>query len=333
MQILTLDPNLIPAAAELFVKNFNRQRAAIPILPDTLADPANTAKRISDLAGTCPVFAAMEGDRLLGYLGAWVIDNFRDTPRRAAYASEWAHGVLSDLDPDRQTSVYRALYRTASVAWFEAGCSAHAITILVGDVAARETWFWNGFGMLIVDAVRSLEAFDAPVPEGYIIRKANLTETEDLADIETEHWNHYFRPPVLMTPSQADDSAAFARFLREPGNSVWTAWKGKDLATYIRFEGSSFGSADIVNGAGTIAITGAYTRKAHRGLGLAPAMISAAIGDYHAQGYARCAVDFESVNPEAASFWPKYFTPVCYSLMRVPEREPNSSRENRRGGE
>ena len=85
--------------------------------------------------------------------------------------------------------------------------------------------------------------------------------------------------------------------------------------------------------AGTIAITGAYTRKPHRGLGLAPAMISAAMADYHAQGYARCAVDFESCNPEAAAFWPKYFTPVCFSLMRVPEREPTYSLEHHRGGE
>jgi GNAT superfamily N-acetyltransferase len=333
MRILTLEPFQISAAAELFVTNFNLQRAAIPLLPDTLADPANAAKRISDMAGTCPVFAAVEGDRLLGYLGAWIIDNFRDTPRRAAYAPEWAHGVSSELDPARQTSIYRALYRAASLAWFEAGCSAHAITILVVDANARETWFWNGFGLLIVDGVRPLEPFDVSVPEGYVIRKADLTETEDLADVESEHWTHYFRPPVLMTPNQADDSAAFTRFLREPGNSAWTAWKGKDLAAYIRFEGSSFGSADIVNGAGTIAITGAYTRKTHRGLGLAPAMISAAMADYHAQGYTRCAVDFESYNPEAAAFWPKYFTPVCYSLMRVPEREPNLYSEERRGGE
>lgn len=31
------------------------------------------------------------------------------------------------------------------------------------------------------------------------------------------------------------------------------------------------------------------------------------------------AVDFEAVNPEATAFWMGYFTPICHSLMRVPE--------------
>jgi hypothetical protein len=40
-----------------------------------------------------------------------------------------------------------------------------------------------------------------------------------------------------------------------------------------------------------------------------------------AEGYERCAVDFEPMNSLAARFWPKYFQPVCYSLMRkVDER-------------
>jgi len=50
------------------------------------------------------------------------------------------------------------------------------------------------------------------------------------------------------------------------------------------------------------------------------ALLRAALEDHRARGFRRCAVDFESFNPEAAAFWPRFFQPVCYSLMRIPER-------------
>lgn len=48
-------------------------------------------------------------------------------------------------------------------------------------------------------------------------------------------------------------------------------------------------------------------------------MINAALREYAARGFTCCAVDFESFNPEAAVFWPRHFTPVGHSLVRVPE--------------
>lgn len=40
---------------------------------------------------------------------------------------------------------------------------------------------------------------------------------------------------------------------------------------------------------------------------------------YGALGFNCCSVDFESINPEAAHFWMKYFEPVCISVNRNPE--------------
>jgi hypothetical protein len=54
-------------------------------------------------------------------------------------------------------------------------------------------------------------------------------------------------------------------------------------------------------------------------------MLDAALRDYAARDFRRCSVDFESFNPEAAAFWLRYFEPVCYSVLRVPERQPQPS--------
>lgn len=78
--------------------------------------------------------------------------------------------------------------------------------------------------------------------------------------------------------------------------------------------------AAIVESDTTIAITAAYTRPAYRGRGAALALLNAGLAYYAEQGIERCSVDFESFNPEAAAFWMKVFQPVCYSVIRVPER-------------
>ena len=71
----------------------------------------------------------------------------------------------------------------------------------------------------------------------------------------------------------------------------------------------------------TISITSAFTSEAARGAGIATALLNRSLEWARTEGYERCAVDFEPMNSLAARFWPKYFRPVCYSLMRkVDER-------------
>jgi GNAT superfamily N-acetyltransferase len=69
----------------------------------------------------------------------------------------------------------------------------------------------------------------------------------------------------------------------------------------------------------TLSITGAYVRPAYRGRKVGAALLDAASRDYASRGFTCCAVNFESFNPEAASFWMRYFEPVCLSVLRVPE--------------
>jgi GNAT superfamily N-acetyltransferase len=121
-----------------------------------------------------------------------------------------------------------------------------------------------------------------------------------------------------MVPQQHSDAAGFADLLSHPKNSVWLAMQDEPMG-FMRFEGSSDGAADVVSADTTVAITGAYIRPAYRGRRAAASLLDAALRYYAQQGAERCAVDFESFNPEAAAFWMRYFEPVCLSLLRVPE--------------
>jgi ribosomal protein S18 acetylase RimI-like enzyme len=320
MDITAFRPEYIDDAAALFVANFRKLRQAIPVLPPDMEDPQRSAALLENMLAHCPGVAALERGKLIGYLGWWIIDEFRGTPRRAAFVPEWAHGTVHLGMDESRPGIYRALYRAAATHWVEAGCQAHAVSLLASDKVAERTWFWSGFGLTVIDAVRPMQPLNAATPAGLVIRKATLDDVGLLAAIEAEHWEHYAQPPTLMVPQAPDGVEEFSALLNTPQNSAWLALDAGQPAAYMRFEAGSHGAAQIVQAENTFAITGAFTRPAYRGQGVAPALLDSALKDYAARGYDCCAVDFESLNPEAAAFWMKYFQPVCLSVIRVPER-------------
>jgi len=318
MEITTFKKDYLPDMAALFVQNFKNLRLIVPILPDRMEDTDCVVSRLEGLADVCPGVVALEGGNLLGYMGWFLVDHFRGTGRKCAFCTEWAHGAVEEAKPE----IYRAMYRVAAAYWADSGCHVHGLTLVAHDFQAEKVWFWHGFGMAVVDAIRSTQPLETELPTDVCVRKATLNDVEALWEMEVEHWRHYLQPPVLMEAYQPADPTTLAHFLSEPQNSIWLAMDGDTYMGYLRFEANHSDSAAIVVAPDGIANTGAYVRPQYRGRRVAAAILDAVLRDYANRGFKRCSVDFESFNPEAASFWLKYFDPVCFSLLRVPERQP-----------
>ncbi len=322
MEILPFQKKDIPAAAALFIAAFKNLRQKLPMLPDRMENLATVSGLLDRLLTHSAGVAAYEGDRLIGYMGWWLLEGFRGTPRRAGFVPEWAHAVVED----HQTAVYTALYRRAAENWAKNGCDTHAITLLASDRRAIRTWFWNGFGMTVVDAARPTGPLNLggeasfAIPPGFVLRKAAPGDAGHLAVLESEHVRHYEQSPVFMVPFTPNDAGEFRRFLVQPDKHAWLAFKDEEPVGYIRFEAKSDGAAEIVYGPGSTACNGAFVRPAYRGRGLTSALLEAALAFFSSQGLHCCSVDFESFNPEAAAFWMRYFEPACFSLVRVPEK-------------
>lgn len=330
MKIIPFQKEHLPEAARLFVENYKQQRLVTCAAPAIMEDEGRVSSMLEKLMTHFPTAAAIEDGRLVGYLGAYLVDHFRETKRKGAYCPEWAHGAVNGKKPE----VYRSLYRHLAGQWAAAGCGVHAITLLANDKEAFGIWCWNGFGMVVVDGVRPLQPFrsispaGAPSPKGITIRMANLADAAALADLDVEHWQHYARPPVFMVPQIPDDEQKWKDFLSDSQNSVWLALVNNQAAGFLRFNGSNYQATEVLNAENSFCITGAYVRLEVRGLGVASALLEAALRDYSTRGFERGVVDFESFNPEAASFWPRFFDPVCFSLMRIPESETAFSANN-----
>ncbi len=327
MEVTPFRPEHVPEAAALFVDGFHRQRLLTPALPSVMEQPEIVARMLDRRLGaghvpdgdtgaaTRPGVVALDGGRLVGYLAWMLVDRFRGSDRRGAYVPEWGH---ASEEHDRER-IYRQMYRVAAALWAAAGCGVHAVTLLACDRIAETVWFWNGFGLTVVDAIRPMRPLDAAPASSLRICAAGPDDAAALSDLDAEHWQHYTRSPIFMPVHHARSADENLEFLARPGNSVWLAVDGGALAAFMRFEAGDFDGVTILEAENGVGISGAYVRPAYRGRNVATGVLDAALRHYADREFAFCGVNFESFNPEAASFWMRYFDPVCLSVVRVPE--------------
>lgn len=320
MDVVTLSPSHLAAAAELFAAGVGRLRAAVPALPDTLTDPTAAAALQRPLLTSGRAVAAMDGGSLVGFLAWHVVEGFRGTGRTGAYVPVHGHGAV----PHRVAEVYPALHRAAAQQWDAAGCEVHCVTVLADQQDTIHRWFVNGFGMFLHDGIRATAAplAQRPLPSGVRLRPAVAADADALAALDTEHRAHYSAPPVNMAPQPGDTAAEIAALVARPPAGYWLAEVDGRPEAFLRFEPTADGATAIVHSPTTIALSGAFTRPALRGRGIAAALLQAALADYAGRGFTRMSVDYETVNPTALAFWPARFDTVAVSLMRVPEWVP-----------
>lgn len=316
VQILPFSSNHIRDAARLFVTAFARLRKQIQVLPAEMENPTQVEARLDWILHHGEGLAAQENGRLVGYFTWMAAEDFRGVSKTAAYVPEWGHSAESETIG----KIYAKLFTEAAGQWDAKNFPIWAVTCLANNHFLERFLFHNGFGMIVQDAVRSTRMRKTAVEPGLQIRKCSRQDAELIAVLDLEHCDHYTRPPILMTPRQVETPAKIQEFLSDNVNSYWIAEMNGNAVGFLRFEGSSTGAAAMVRSDKTVAINGAFVLPQYRGYGAATATLQAALADYARQGFTTCSVDYETINPEAFRFWQKYFKPVCFSVVRYPEK-------------
>lgn len=316
MEIVAFPPSLLPSAAAQMAGAVRALQARVPALPPTLCDPVDVAALQVGVLREANALAAVDGDRLLGFLGWWVVDDFRAAGRRAAYSPVHGHAA----EAARAVEIYRALYAQASRRWTAEGCEVHYLTLLAGQPEVERGWFENGFGMLVRDGIRPITPLAAPPVPGVRVRPAVPSDAPALALLDVEHCAHYAAPPVFMAPREPATQEQFAEIVTARPDSIWVAEDGDGPQAFLRVESHAEGGVELVRSPETVAVTGAFTRPAWRGRGMATALLDAALAHVATRGFTRMSVDYETVNPPALAFWPRHFATVATSVMRIPER-------------
>lgn len=226
------------------------------------------------------------------------------------FSPEWANAA--DLENSRR--IYEEMYAHLSASWVADGCFTHLVSMLANDHDGINGWHWLSFGMIAADAVRDLQPVqgcDADVD----VRRACLEDVEQVMTLDEALWQHMAAPSIFLADAEERaterDRSYYEEWLQNPEKALWLAYHGTDAVAYMGLGPASDDASYIICDEKTTSIFGAFTREKARCSGIAMALLDRSLEWARAQGYERCAVDFEPMNPLATRFWLRHFEPVC----------------------
>jgi GNAT superfamily N-acetyltransferase len=310
IEIVSLQESHLEQAAELVAGRYQALRGRLPVLPLRYEGADAILPLLRDLASDAEGVVALRDGRLAGFMMGLVIPEFMGW--RSAWSPEWAHGAA--LDESRR--IYEEMYTQLSDRWISDGCYTHLVSAMAHDRQGLVAWNWLGFGLVNVDGVRPLTLVEGGNVNAEV-RQATSQEAQELTNLGRALERHMVTAPTFWLHELQD----FGEWVSEPGNAAWLAYEAGQAVGFIALEPGSNCDCLLLRDDKTINICGAFTREVARNQGVATALLNLALAWAQAQGYARCAVDFESMNTLAARFWTRWFEPVSYSQMRrIDER-------------
>ena len=308
-QIVPLQPEYLQDAAALVATRYQALRQRTPLLPAQYEKVNVLLPMLQELADV-PGVATLRSGRLVGFLAGFVISQFLG--KRAVYSPEWANGA--EMDDVRR--IYEEMYAHLSGQWAADGCATHLVTLLAHDRASLEAWQWLGFGLAGVDGLRTLQPVDAAGAQVAV----RLAKAEDAAEVTalTQALERHMAAPPTFWPHELEDCA---EWVQASNGAIWLAQEGGQTVGCMAVGPANPDACAIIQDKGTASIVLAITHEAARSHGIATRLLNQSLVWAAAQGYERCAVDFEAMNRLAVRFWMRWFEPICYSLQRtIPDQ-------------
>lgn len=312
LEILPFSAGFCDEAKALVAANYAEACARLPLLPAHASLPDLTYFAENDMG-----VVALHGGRMVGFLSAFApIDGFFG-PVRGTYSPLHAHAAVSE----NRHGIYARLYQAAAERWMRQQVTSHAVVLYARDEEAVHSFFFGGFGMRTVDAVRRVEPLQ-PAPTVAVdgIRYSELAP-EDFSRILPLHNGltaHGRTSPLYMPWQDYTLEQLLAGFERKQSR-LFGAWRNDQVIAYIEVMDAGENFITLVPEMPNIC--GAYMLPAYRGSGIYAALLDFLLLVLGQEGYTHLGVDFESFNPTAAGFWLKHFAAYTYgATRRIDER-------------
>lgn len=307
MKIVDFAAAHVPEAEALALAAYEEERLAVPILPEKAAS-LDLACFAENRLGA----AAFEDGRMVGFLCA-------GEPFENAFHSTGARGVFSPMGAsaaagEARERVYAALYQHAAHKWVKAGAVSHGICLYAHDQAAQRQFYYCGFGLRTMDAIRLAEPLGCPAPGGWEYRELLPEEFSLAYPLNQEMYRSFRRSPFFMARVPPRDCGEFCRELAGGGERCFAARSGGRICAYLSLGVS--GETFVSTGPGYLHVSGACCAEEFRGSGVFAGLLDHVLRVMAAEGFARLGTDFESINPAARGFWQKHFSVYTHGVVR-----------------
>jgi GNAT superfamily N-acetyltransferase len=324
LRIVPFEARHVDAAAELFTAAYRKVRFGSSLLPERHEDPTRARQFLADVANgsvfnfdSAPSVAALEGDRLVGFLASFVLPEFFGD-RPGVICPIWANAATGE----NRHEAYQWMYAEASTEWIRRGYLAHAIQLFPSDLVVSDLFFRAGFGMQVVDALRPIDGLDVtPTGSEITIRQATRDDLPSIVAMADGLVDYLMAGPILLPGLHRATVESYGKWQERRDAIFWLAEHNGEPIAYLRSEPPTPDVSFLVHDPGTLSISGAWTYPDWRSRGVATMILAEILRWGEAHGYVRCSVDFESANIYGSRLWLGHFEPVTYSLLRkVDER-------------
>jgi len=258
---------------------------------------------------------AIRDNEIVGYM-AWMTFDFHN--ERTAFLPIVGHAsTLSD-----EINTYSAMYHHASQNWVKDNRYNHLWMTYYNDEKIKNELYELGFGSYVVDACQSTSKNIENLSCDYKIELANMQDVDDLIEIANISNQYYIESPIFLKRSifRKQD---IEKILKD--NFVLVAREGDRIIGVMSFsvnEDFDFEQLTTTDSA-YIGKLGAFVDPNYRGKGIGTALLKNTFRICQEKGKPHIHVCFESSNPHASTFWPKYFKPAIRSVRRTINKDAN----------
>ncbi|MBT9776694.1 GNAT family N-acetyltransferase [Clostridium sp. MCC353] len=296
----------IKEAQRIAHENYDEERMHTPILPEIEIFPDLTNFAANGLG-----VAAFENDRMTGFLCCF-------NPRERVFGS-LARGCFSPIQAhgaviENREMIYKRMYQAAAEKWTAQTIACHSIALYAHDHEAENAMFTYGFGRRCVDAVRAMEIIPCRPCGGITFEELSKADKRRIKELRWMLAEHMGKSPCFMRTERKDFERKFGAWEKED-TRVFIAKDGEELVAFaeISDEAETFAAtqtADMCN------LCGAFCIPRLRGRDVYQNLLNFVMIQMRAEGYNRLGVDYESFNPTANAFWPKYFSEYTHGVVR-----------------
>ncbi|MBQ7839123.1 MAG: GNAT family N-acetyltransferase [Lachnospiraceae bacterium] len=311
MNILTFEKRHIKEAAALALANYRDERQVVKELPQLCEVPD-----LNGFAENGLGVAAFENGKMIGFLCCnEPFDNaFRATDVRGIFSPMGANAAISK----NRSKIYAAMYQAAAAKWIKTGAVSHAVCLYAHDEELQRQFFYYGFGLRCIDAIRPMELIDCELCADYDFVELPKAECHLVYPLHLALYSHYRESPFFMNRTPETQEELMVSSVQEDGR-YFVAKQNGELCAFLKISAS--GETFAATGNSYLHIRGAYCLPEHRGKGVYQNLLNFAISALKREGYTRLGVNFESFNPTGRGFWLKYFAPYTHSVVRrIDER-------------
>jgi GNAT superfamily N-acetyltransferase len=316
-RILQMGKEDIPQVMTIWHRQFSRY-CSTDAFPDFWDGGRGTVEKyLAKQIETGNAIVAKAGELFVGYM-AWMYFDFHD--ERTAFCPIVGHA--SSLGHEK--AIYDALYAASSQIWVADNRFNHLWMTFYDDLDMKDMLYDLGFGSYVIDACRKASQNISRPTCPYRIARASHHDVGALLELESELNQYLLEAPIFLRREECSRDEVEEIVSH---NGVFVPWDGdRPIGVMSLNVDQSYHFEKLTTpDSGYIGRVGTFVRPEYRGRGVGATLLRE-VSDYCSRSKRSFVhVSFETANPTANAFWPRFFKLAIRSARRTVNKDANDS--------